>query len=77
MSSLMRNIVEMFRILGIHQLCVSWLDAIKFTHNSQSSNTESTRTTLAVKHVKELIDVVSMYREKLKEAWWAEGASKQ
>ena len=36
---------------------------------SQSSNAQFSRATFLVKQVMELMDVVSMYREKLKEAW--------
>ena len=38
------------------------------TFASQSSNVEFSRETFLVKREKELMDVVSMYREKLKEA---------
>ena len=41
----------------------------QMTLASQSSNAEFSRATFLVKREKELVDVVNIYRKKLKEAW--------
>ena len=48
----------------------------QMTLASQSSNAEFSRATFLVKREKELVDIVSMYHKKLKEAW-AEVASNE